>query len=298
MADHAALATSTNYIDLLNLLHNRLADGALAYDPAHTTATNLPTHTLRFNSAAARWEKWNGSAWAVPVAAYAISVTGNAATATTLATARTINGVSFNGSANITLNASTPTSLTFNNGGAGAASGSTFDGSAARTISWNTIGAPSATGAGASGTWGISITGGAASAGSAGTLTGSADSAVTGTTQAAKTSDTRLATTAFVDRLRSLLAGVASGTLTIADRGCGCSATGNITVPASVFAQNDVVTINNTTGSPISIIQGSGLTMRLAGTATTGTRTLAGYGVATILFDSASACKVSGAGVS
>lgn len=54
--------------------------------------------------------------------------------------------------------------VTFNNAGTGAASGTTFDGSAARTISYNTIGAPKADGTGASGTWGISITGSAGSA--------------------------------------------------------------------------------------------------------------------------------------
>jgi hypothetical protein len=52
--------------------------------------------------------------------------------------------------------------VTFNNGGAGAASGTTYNGSTARTISYNTIGAPSTTGTGASGTWGISITGNSA----------------------------------------------------------------------------------------------------------------------------------------
>jgi hypothetical protein len=56
--------------------------------------------------------------------------------------------------------------LTINNGGAGAASGATFNGSSAVTISYNTVGAPSTSGTGASGTWGISITGSAASAGS------------------------------------------------------------------------------------------------------------------------------------
>jgi hypothetical protein len=92
------------------------------------------------------------------------SVSGNAGTATKLQTARTINGVSFDGSANITITANTPNAATFNNAGAGAASGTTFDGSAARTISYNTIGAPSTTGTNASGTWGISITGNAATA--------------------------------------------------------------------------------------------------------------------------------------
>lgn len=42
------------------------------------------------------------------------SITGNSATATTLATARTINGVSFNGSANITISDSTKVALTGN----------------------------------------------------------------------------------------------------------------------------------------------------------------------------------------
>jgi hypothetical protein len=63
------------------------------------------------------------------------------------------NGV-FWGSVGTTTNA-----VTFNNSGSGAASGTTFDGSAARTISYNTVGAPSTTGTGASGTWGISISG-------------------------------------------------------------------------------------------------------------------------------------------
>jgi hypothetical protein len=72
------------------------------------------------------------------------TLSGNATTATTLATARTINGVSFNGGANITVTANTPTSLTFNNGGAGAASGTTFNGGTAQTISYNTLGAAAA----------------------------------------------------------------------------------------------------------------------------------------------------------
>ncbi len=71
----------------------------------------------------------------------AANTTGNAATATKLETARAINGTNFDGSAAITITANTPTSLTFNNGGAGAVSGTTFNGGTARTISYNTIGA-------------------------------------------------------------------------------------------------------------------------------------------------------------
>ena len=92
------------------------------------------------------------------------SLSGNATTATTLQTARTINGVSFDGSANITLTASTPNNVTFNNAGTGAASGTIFNGSAAQTISYNTIGAPSTSGTNATGTWDISVSGNAATA--------------------------------------------------------------------------------------------------------------------------------------
>lgn len=98
---------------------------------------------------------------------WGISISGNAATAsaaTALQTARAINGVSFNGTSDITITADTGSALTFNSGGAGAVSGTTFNGSAAHTISYNTIGAPSTAGVGASGTWGIGITGNAATA--------------------------------------------------------------------------------------------------------------------------------------
>jgi hypothetical protein len=92
---------------------------------------------------------------------------GNASTATALETARTINGVSFDGTGNITLTAQTPNSLTLSNAGGGSSSGSTFNGSAARTVSYNSVGAPSVTGTGASGTWNISVTGNAATASNA-----------------------------------------------------------------------------------------------------------------------------------
>jgi hypothetical protein len=74
----------------------------------------------------------------------------------------TINGnaVSLGGSTTVTAN--TPNSVTFNNSGTGGATGTTFNGSVAQTISYNTIGAPSITGTNASGTWGISVTGNAA----------------------------------------------------------------------------------------------------------------------------------------
>ena len=94
-------------------------------------------------------------------------LSGNATTATTLQNARTINSVSFDGSANIAINLNN--NITFNNSGTGAASGTAFSGSAAVTVSANTIGAPLSNGTYANGTWGISITGNAATATSSST---------------------------------------------------------------------------------------------------------------------------------
>lgn len=184
MADWAKPTLTSPYTNFLTELSGRLDDAGKLSRSDTVTLTNPPVGTIRWNVASAKWQTNTGTV-AVPVwtdlaATYAISVSGNAATATVLQTARNINGVAFNGSANISVN--TNSALTFNNGGSGAVSGSTFNGSAALAISYNTVGAPSTTGAGASGSWGINITGNAASATSA-TSAGSAATAgnVTGT---------------------------------------------------------------------------------------------------------------------
>ena len=56
-----------------------------------------------------------------------------------------------------------------------------------------------------------------------------------------------------------------------------------ITFNASVFAAGDMVSVVNTSAGSITLVQGSGVTLRLAGTATTGTRTLASNGLATVI---------------
>ena len=71
--------------------------------------------------------------------------------------------------------------VTFNNSGSGATSGTTYDGSAVKTISYNTIGAPSVSGTNATGTWGIDISGNAATATSATTATNATNVATTAT---------------------------------------------------------------------------------------------------------------------
>ncbi|MFN5254083.1 MAG: beta strand repeat-containing protein, partial [Chitinophagaceae bacterium] len=69
------------------------------------------------------------------------NTSGNAATASALATPISINNISFDGTANITLKASTTNKLFFSAAGMGAMPTENFDGAAAKTISYNTIGA-------------------------------------------------------------------------------------------------------------------------------------------------------------
>jgi hypothetical protein len=196
MADHSKPVLTSTYSNFVTELDGRFDDLAVGLDPAVTSATNVPTNTVRWSSAVSKWQKYNGSSWLDLTDVYSISISGNAATvtngvyttssysdpswitalsgskisgniagnagtATKLATARTINGVNFDGSAGISVNLNT--SLTFNNAGTGAASGSAFNGGSAMTISYNTIGAPSTSGVNATGTWAISISGNAAS---------------------------------------------------------------------------------------------------------------------------------------
>ena len=56
-----------------------------------------------------------------------------------------------------------------------------------------------------------------------------------------------------------------------------------VTVPANVFSVGDVVTIYNNSTSNLTITQGTNVTLRQAGTANTGDRTLAQYGVCSIM---------------
>ena len=73
--------------------------------------------------------------------------------------------------------------------------------------------------------------------------------------------------------------------------------TAAITVPSGVFSASDAVTIYNNSGSGIYINQGSGTTLYLAGTATSGDRFLAGRGVCTIICVGTNTFAVTGGGV-
>ncbi len=87
-------------------------------------------------------------------------------------------------------------------------------------------------------------------------------------------------------------------TLVAGDNGKAISiTTGGITVPSGVFNAGNVVSLYNNSTSNQTITQGSSVTLRLAGTATTGNRTLAQYGMATLLCVSSNEFVISGSGL-
>lgn len=87
-------------------------------------------------------------------------------------------------------------------------------------------------------------------------------------------------------------------TVTVADKGASIDTTANVTIPASVFAVGDVIVVTNTGSSNITITPVYGSTIRLAGTTSSGTRTLAGNGVATLRMVFNNVWFASGAGLS
>lgn len=73
--------------------------------------------------------------------------------------------------------------------------------------------------------------------------------------------------------------------------------TGGITVNQNIFSAGDIVHIYNNSASNQTITQGTGVTLRLVGTATTGNRTLAQYGLCSVICVASNEFVVVGAGV-
>lgn len=74
--------------------------------------------------------------------------------------------------------------------------------------------------------------------------------------------------------------------------------TGGVTVNASVHSAGDVISIYNNSGSSQTITQGTSVTLRQAGTANTGNRTLAQRGLCTVLCVAADEFVITGVGLS
>ena len=85
--------------------------------------------------------------------------------------------------------------------------------------------------------------------------------------------------------------------LTASDIGTLVQTNTTVTVDQNIFTAGDAITIYNNSASNITITQGTNVTFYLAGTATTGSRTLAQRGVATVLCVASNAFVVSGGGL-
>jgi|TARA_R100000081_G_scaffold39459_1_gene18345 hypothetical protein len=73
--------------------------------------------------------------------------------------------------------------------------------------------------------------------------------------------------------------------------------TGGVTVPSGVFSAGNVVSIFNDSSSNQTITQAGGVTLRLAGGSSTGNRTLAQYGLCSVLCVGSNEFVISGAGL-
>ena len=87
--------------------------------------------------------------------------------------------------------------------------------------------------------------------------------------------------------------------LVIGDAGKHVSITqGGVTVNSGIFSAGDAVSIYNNSSSAQTITQGSSVTIRLAGVGTAGNKTLASYGLATLLCIASNEFVIAGTGVS
>ena len=87
--------------------------------------------------------------------------------------------------------------------------------------------------------------------------------------------------------------------LVIGDAGKHVSiTTGGVTVNSGIFSAGDAVSIYNNSANAQTITQGGSVTIRLAGVGTAGNKTLASYGLATLLCIASNEFVIAGTGVS
>lgn len=133
---------------------------------------------------------------------------------------------------------------------------------------------------------GLSLTGGTITSSGTVTLSGSVTSVASGAT-----------IDSIVIGFRNIPRSTTATTAAVGDVGKCIAVTANIAIPNSTFAAGDAVSIYNDSASAITITAGV-TTLRLAGTTTTGNRTLDARGMATVWFNSSTEAIISGAGVS
>ena len=88
-----------------------------------------------------------------------------------------------------------------------------------------------------------------------------------------------------------------SYTLTASDDNRLITTTSNVTIPSGIFSAANGTTIYNNSSSTISIVQGSGVTLRLSGSNITGTRSLVQRGVCTVMCVASNQFIITGSGL-
>lgn len=73
--------------------------------------------------------------------------------------------------------------------------------------------------------------------------------------------------------------------------------TGGVTINSGIHSVGDTITIFNNSSSSQTITQGTSVTLRQSATTNTGNRTLAGYGICTILCVAANTFVITGSGI-
>ena len=81
------------------------------------------------------------------------------------------------------------------------------------------------------------------------------------------------------------------------DNGKHISTNAAVTVNGAVLSTSQVFSVYNNSAASITITQGTGATMYLAGSATTGNRTLAQRGICTVLMVASNTFVISGGGL-
>ena len=103
MANHSLPTNSSLYTAYTTEVNARIDDAVKWNSSSLTTATNLPTDSVRWNTTNLYWERWTGSAWTPLSAAYTISINGGSVglttqstgSFTTLAASSTVSGTGF-----------------------------------------------------------------------------------------------------------------------------------------------------------------------------------------------------------
>lgn len=232
-----------------------------------------------------------------------IAATGGSGTVTSVAGTGTVNGITLTGTvtssgsltlggtlSGVSLTTQVTGTLPIANGGTNATTAagalSTLGAYAATNPSGFTSNTGTVTSVATSGsTNGLSLTGGTITSTGTVTLSGSVTSVASGAT---------------IDSItigyRSIPRSTTATTAAVGDVGKCIAVTAGIAIPNSTFAAGDAVSIYNDSASSITITA-TITTLRLAGTTTTGNRTLAARGMATVWFNSSTEAIISGAGV-